>query len=76
MRRVRALHGGGMIFSKLAAVCRLDRFGVTMTTNGPVTYEPGDFLVWSFKGEKFVCRGEKFLSAFPNYIREKAGVVA
>ena len=65
-----------MIFSRLVAVCRLEKFGTTMTSNGPVSYKPGDFLVWGKAGEKFVCRGEYFLRALPNYIRNQFGVVA
>ena len=65
-----------MMLSRLAAICRLDRFGIIMTSNGPVSYEPGDFLVWKKTGEKFVCRGEYFLRVVPNYLRSRFGVVA
>ena len=65
-----------MIFARLAAVCRLNRFGIIMTSNGSVSYRPGDFLVWVKTGEKFICRGEYFLRAFPNYIRNSSSLVA
>ena len=64
-----------VMFARLAAVCKLDRFGIIMTSNGPVSYSPGDFLVWGLAGEKFVCRGERFLRAFPAYIGRHSSAV-